>query len=348
MGLAFAVILPIMAWQWWQGSIEAERTKAIALSVAEMEEASLAGDLSEAFLAAEAARTMAIQSAIEPPGGLDRLTQRRDELARAEVTAQLDRLPDQPAQQGLQQAQAIADRVASDPALDALKARSEHAISEAAQRWTDLQLTRAEAALGSDNPAEALALAHRLASDLDLAPAAPVAAVRDRLRSFVAKLVETHGIRIEPIDLTPGPLGPPGDAYLSDLRRLIQDGLLQRGYLVAPPDSSLADLWVEAPFRFESSLTEQYGASYLQSPHQTTMIRTELVLEQSGRILWSDYFEARTRVPLPGLSAMESSRLEIGTEASPEIEKRFARDARADLIEKLIVKLRSFPVNRKL
>jgi hypothetical protein len=91
-------------------------------------------------------------------------------------------------------------------------------------------------------------------------------------------------------------------------------------------------------------LIEQYGASYLQSPHQTTLIRTELELDHSGRAVWSNYFEARTRIPLPGLSAMESSRLEIGREVSREIEQRFARDARADLIEKLRVKLGSLPM----
>ncbi len=308
-----------------------------------MEQAEQAGDRSTAFLAADAALTLARQSAIDPPGGLDRLALRRDELARADVSAQLESLANQPPREALNQARAVADRVNSDPALSPLNSRSELAVSEAAQRWTSRQLTQAEAALASGNPASALAFADQLAKDLAPPPASPMASARDRLRSFVAAIVETRGIRIEPIDLTPGPTGPPAETFLSDLRQVIQDGLHRRGYVVAPPNSSLAELWNEAPFRFQTQLTEQYGASYLQSAHQTALIRTELELDHSGQTLWSDYFEARTRVPLPGLSAMESSRLEIGREPSLEIEQRFARDARADLIDKLRVKLGSLP-----
>ncbi|MEW4569878.1 hypothetical protein AB1L88_18590 [Tautonia sp. JC769] len=342
-GMAVVVLMPVMAWRWWQGSIRADRSEAIAQAMARMDQAERLGDPSAAFLAADAALAVARESALEPPGGLDRLIRRRDELAIADVAAQLDALPDRPAREAMEQARAIAERSASDPALGTLMGRAGQALSEAARRWTDEQLGLAQSALAAGNPAEALALSDRLAGDLDRPPAAPVAAARERLRGFVAGLVRSNGILIEPIELTAGPAGSPDDSYRSALRQVIRDACVRHGYLPAPPDSPLAGLWDEAPFRFRTTLTEQYGASYLQSPHQTTLIRTELQLDRSGRTAWSNYFEARTRIPLPGLSALESSRMEIGSEVSREIEHRFARDARADLIEKLQIKLGSLP-----
>jgi hypothetical protein len=73
------------------------------------------------------------------------------------------------------------------------------------------------------------------------------------------------------------------------------------------------------------------------------LIAIDLVLDRDGQAIWKDYFEARTRVPLQGLSAMESSRMVLGSQSSPEIERRLYRDARHDLLTKLLAKLNTLP-----
>lgn len=341
--VAVALIVPVAAWQWWQASVRSDQAEAIDQALADLESAEQAGDLSSAFFEVEAALAIARRSGIDPPGGLEPLVARRDALARSDLAARLAALPSRPPAEALETARLLADRVATDPALEAMRDATNAAVAEAAGRWVDQLLSRAREAEQSGRPAEALALAEQLATGLNRPPTTPVTTHQDRVRSFVADLVARRGTRIEPIDLTPGPTSGPDANDLSEVLRLIRERLLRRGYLVVAPDSPLVELWSSAPFRFRARLVEQAGASYLQSPHQTTLIRADLALERSGQPLWNDYFEARTRVPLPGLSAMEASRLEISRQASPEVEHRLARDARADLIEKLQIKLNNVP-----
>ena len=80
---------PFVAWAWWQGTIRSGHFEDFRQAVASLEEAESRGDLASAFLAAEKARSLATQHEIDPPGGLDRLSARRDDLARRDVDARL-------------------------------------------------------------------------------------------------------------------------------------------------------------------------------------------------------------------------------------------------------------------
>lgn len=342
--VASGVIVPTVAWRWWSGAVRAERVKDFDNTLALIDQAEREEDLSSAFRAAEAALEIAERSGIEPPGGLDPLKARRDGLARTDAAEALDSLPSQPPEQALRQALIIAKRVDADPALSSMSVRVSRAVTEAAARWTDELLDRANEASASGQQAEAMEIFERLASGLDQPPTSPMADQRKRVRQAATALIERYGVRIEPFNLVTGPVSDPQqDDSRNDVLPAIQEALKSRGYLVGSSDSRLADLWSNAPFHLRCGMIEKLGGSYLQSPHRTSLIAIDLVLDRDGQAIWKDYFEARTRVPLQGLSAMESSRMVLGSQSSPEIERRLYRDARHDLLTKLLAKLNTLP-----
>jgi hypothetical protein len=183
----------------------------------------------------------------------------------------------------------------------------------------------------------------RLASGLDSLSDPAASAARDRVRSLAAGLIGRVGARIGPIVVDRrGPV-PSGGLVEADLLPVLAGALADRGYLVTGPDSPLAGLADRSPYRLGASIQEREGATYRQSPNRTTLFTVDLTFDRLGESAWAEHFEARTRVPLAGLSAMEGSRLELASSRSPEVEERLYQDARLDLAEKLRLKLKALP-----
>lgn len=337
------MLVPTSAWWWWSGTVRAERIAALDQTLDQMEKAEIEKDYSSALRASETALEIAERSGIAPPGGIDALRAKRDELARSDADIVLTSLSSTPPDQALRHALAIANRIETEPALSSMSTRVTRAIAEAATRWTDQALDRASEAIESGQQTEAMAHLERLAADLQRPPRAPMAAQFDRVRAAAIALIDRYGAQVEPFELVSGPLSDPEADYRADALPVLQEALKSRGYLIASSSSPLAELWPIAPFRLRCGIVEKTGVSYLQSPHRTSLIAVDLVLDREGEAVWRDYFEARTRVPLQGLSVMESSRMVLGSQPNSEIERRLYRDARTDLLAKLLVKLSSLP-----
>jgi hypothetical protein len=334
---------PLVAWRWWESSARSGHRADLDRALASAEEAEARGDLAAALLALEEAREIASGHGLEPPGGLPGLASRRDELSRLDGEARLEALPSLPPDLAFDEARSLSSRVATDPALADLSGRASRALGSAADRWVDAHLARARQECDAGRPAEAMAELERLASGLDSLSDPAASAARDRVRSFAAGLIGRVGARIGPIVVDRrGPV-PSGGLVEADLLPVLAGALADRGYLVTGPDSPLAGLADRSPYRLGASIQEREGATYRQSPNRTTLFTVDLTFDRLGESAWAEHFEARTRVPLAGLSAMEGSRLELASSRSPEVEERLYQDARLDLAEKLRLKLKALP-----
>ena len=337
------VVGPLVAWQWWRSSARAAHRIELVEILAEAREAELRGDPASAFPLLDEARAIALRHGIEPPGGLSSLVVRRDKLARLDAESRLSGIPGLPPDRALDEASALVGRVSADPALAELAAQAARALASAAGRWADQQLREADRAIASGRPAEAMAEAERVASRLDGLPLGVAEEALGRVRSFAAGLIGRRGARIGPVVSRRSPSAPSSGPIESEVVPILAEALADHGYLLLEGDSPLADLEGHAPFRLGVTIVEQAGARYQQSPNLTTCFAVDLTLERPGERAWADHIEARTNVPLPGLAAMEGSRLALASRRSPEIEARFREDALAGLADKLRLKLKGVP-----
>ncbi|QDV33015.1 zinc ribbon domain-containing protein [Tautonia plasticadhaerens] len=334
---------PLVAWQWWESSIRSARRAELAGALAEAGEAERGGDPASALLLLERASSIALRHGLEPPGGRSALVVRRDEQARLAAESRLATLPGLPPDLALDEAKALFDRVMADPALADLAGPASRALTSAADRWADCRLEQADRARASGRSAEALAEAGRVDDGLDRLPRGVAEGARDRVRSFAAALIELKGARVGPIVVRVAPSAPSGGPIEGEVAAILARGLADRGYLLLPDDSTIAGLAGTPPFRLGATIVEREGARYQHSPNRTTCFAVDLALDRLGSDAWAEHVEARTRVPLPGLAAMEGSRLALATDRSPEVEARFRRDALEELADRLRLKLKGLP-----
>jgi hypothetical protein len=299
--------------------------------------------LAAALLALEAALNIASKHVLEPPAGLTGLSSRRDELARLDAEARLEAIPSLPPDRAFDEARSLASRIATDPALADLSSRASRVIGSAADCWVDAHLSRARLECEAGRPAEAMAELERLSIGLQRLSDPAVSASRDRVRSFAAELIGRVGARIGPVVVDRRGPSSAGSSIEAELLPILAGTLIRRGYLLVGPDSPLAGLSDRSPYQLEASILEQEGSTYRQSPNRTTMFSVDLTFDRLGKSVWTEHFEARTRVPLAGLSALEGSRLELASRRDSEAEARLYQDARLDLVDKLRLKLKALP-----
>jgi hypothetical protein len=341
-GLVLGMIAGLLLTSW--AGRRSEHRREIRAALSEADRATASGDPAAAFNALETALRLCRTRRIDPPGGLNGLIDRRDAASRAEASARLDRLAAAPLNPdaALGESLTLWQRCASDPALADLAPRADAAARTARDRWLAGHLAEGRALLAQDLAADALALAGRLARSAREMPPAFDTEIRPEIDAFAREIVALAGavadLRIDcGWDLPDLPPHKPDD--IPRLHRALES----RGYLLPPADSPFRPLWDTAPYRLTLEIHEGPGVRYLQSPHRVTQIEAVLQLDRRDASPWLAGIQARTRVPVQGLGALEASRLGLGSHPDPEVERRLYADARADFAAKLDRELSRLP-----
>ena len=118
--------------------------------------------------------------------------------------------------------------------------------------------------------------------------------------------------------------------------RCCSDALRKAGYLPRPTTPSWDDLWSTlAPCHLTVEVRERQDDTYLQSLNRLSQLESSVTLSVRGQKVWHETHNARTQIPMPGLSAYQASRLAVGSHRSPEFERLLYENARANLIDRL-------------
>jgi hypothetical protein len=325
----------------WKGR-QAQLRRGVDDRVAASEALEKQGRLGLALKKVDEALVVARDHSITPSAGIDALRVRRDGLARRLVDAQLDALLDDGSDSSLADALDLLARVDRDPALESLKNEVRERFGRIRDRWAEVHLAQARAALDAGRFGEVLALGEAMTMRVAAFPPGTAADVPEEIRSLAGRVIGRAGVVILPIQ---GRflLGSAA-SYDTALRPLVADSLRRSGYLAPPASSPFLPLWgTLAPYRLTVTIEERQTTPYLQTPHRSSEIETSLTLSRGGSPVWSERLTVRTRVPLPMASSVDLRRFSVRTKRDPEIERRLYDDARAVLVEKLVQRLQGLP-----
>jgi hypothetical protein len=325
-----------------QGRARAERDRQLSAHLTAADSAEASGRTEDALAELNAALGLARAEA-GPRPKLQSIQDRRDSAARRGISERLQRLGSVEPGQAVEACRILLDQAQRDPALAELEPEIRTALDRARARRADIEVATAEAAWQRQQVESALAACERaLATSAELAPsqARRVAAATTAVATAIAQrwgviLPAVHG-RFR--------FGSTA-SYKAWLVPLLADGLRRKGFAPQPAASPLREIWEQnAPYRLTLELAEDQGPNYLQSVHSTTQIHGRLgVVTREGSVLWETPFSARTRVPIPGLTAFEAGHLGASQRRDRAIERRLYDDALSVLKEQFAVKVRNFP-----
>jgi hypothetical protein len=323
----------------WHSADEDALAKMLDTSV----EAEKAGRLGDALVEVQSALARASRMK-PPPTCLDALKQRRDVLSVREVEAQLARLDGASGDlaTAVGRALTLQARAVRDPALGGLATSIEATLERLRQAWAEADAVEAAKAFDEGRLDRAMELCERQHRTADELPAASRRRSQAEAAALARRVIERHGIIVEPVKGA-FTLGSP-DSYATLLRPVLLDGLRLRGYLPRPARPVWPEIWTDAaPFRITFDVVEHQDETYLQSPNRVSRIDGKLALARGGSAFWHDAPGAHTQVPLPGLPAYQASRMAVSAHRSPDFERLLYDNARAGLAERIGIALRNVP-----
>ncbi|CAN5871400.1 hypothetical protein BH23PLA1_BH23PLA1_11240 [soil metagenome] len=342
--LAVVLLVPTLAGCWIRAQSRLESWQALTAALDEADEAERLGWIDQAYGAVESAVLLAAARRIEPPGGLPALLHRRAELSRRDLEARLETLEALDPDLALGEALTLRERARRDPAPPALIDRVEAALIKARDRWLSADRSQLRTLLEEGRHAEALTAAERMLRRSEALPTGIEDRARDEIWALAMEVVDRAAVAIPPIE----PDAPLlfDRCYDEDLRPQLVEVLKRAGYLIRPTSSPFLGLWDKAPYRLTIDvIKERWGPGYLQSAHRSTQIEIGVSLRHRDdpEPVWRDYIAARTRSSPRAPEATQAIRLGLGVRRNPTIERLLYDDARDDLLEKLLTKLRSLP-----
>ncbi len=339
---AAVVVLALLATLLIRTRIRSEREHEVTTLIESAENAAAAGRFEVAVFESEAA--LARLKGFEPVDS-DRtkeLRGKRDEFARREVQARLERIASVEPGAAVGACLTMLERSRADPAIRGLSAAIQEALEASRLRLAEAELTRGRQLLGAAKPAEAFEVGDAVARLVDLLPVGARPGIRDRADALLRDVVAAHGavpFRLQG-QYTLGSI----ENYQGQLTPIAVEALRRKGYFPPPPRTTRRDLWDRhAPYLLRFELRESQTGYYLQSRDRTTQIEAVAGLGRSGRDLWVGNLTARTTVPLPNLPAYLASRIAVSDRRDPEVERRLYDDAFGQLRDQFGMKLRGLP-----
>jgi hypothetical protein len=293
------------------------------------------GRLGLALVDLDAALELA-RSVGAPPGfPIDEERRHRADLARREVEGLLDGLVrTRPESYPLRDWLNLVARVGKDTDLAPLKSRIGTAFRESVRRQAATELATARRESDAGRVVASLQACDRIAKLLPHMGTDAESGVRREAEELVVRLVEAHGVALET---------PRGDfvlgsyeTYRSRLVPVLAEDLEAKGYLPYRDKSPWKSAWQKAMYLLRLEVSERLEGNYLSSENRLTRIEARLILTlaSSRKVVWQTIPTARTSVPVPGLTAYQSSRLAVGPARSAEFERVLYDNARAQIDEK--------------
>lgn len=325
----------------------------LAVLLESSREAEKAGRLGEALYEIEGALSVA-RALRPPPSNLEELNRRRDTLALREAKAQVAALASVSSGTAADPARAVGTaltllaRAAKDPALSGLVDAIRLELDRHRESWSRADMLSAAQALEEGNPSGALQLCRRAFDTARALDSAPRKDLLDEAEALARRVIERHGVVIQP-PKGHFTLGSP-KSYAELLNPLITSALVGQGYVLRTGGSGTAwdELWNStAPYRVTLDVTERQDDTYLSSPSRLTHIDAKLILWRKQTPLWSQSPNAASQVPLPGLPAYLASRVAATDKRNLECERLLYEDARSSLIGRLGENLRHLPGCRR-
>lgn len=323
------------------------RAQVRAGQVAEM--ASLSQDLADALQIGDDekavhAATAALDRADLPwePTEAAEFRERRHRSLRRLGERRLDDLTTPATGAAIVEALGSLNRLGAEPGLEGLAADLRERIAAASLDRFAGEFRAIDAAIDDGRAVVAVDAVVRLLAEVRGLPSWAAEGVAERAYDRARRIAERFGAAVDPIDGRFW-IGSPA-AYEESCRPVLIDSLRRRGYAAEPDEATLRAIWKESsPYRLSLRIEEQPGPAYLQSANRTTLIDAQLVLKRPGDTEWQQRFRVGTTVPLPGLKAMEATRLSIGSTADTEAQRRMHDNAFGSLLNQLGRACRGLP-----
>jgi hypothetical protein len=273
---------------------------------------------------------------------LEELKARRQDLARRDAEAVLDRLIRQdPGPASLGDWLNLSERARRDPDLAPLRLRIHEPFQATVRRQVDSQVAAARKAFESGQVVASLQASDRIAKLLPHLDPDSRQGARRATEGLVTRLMETHGVVVE---------APQGDflfgsqaSYVADMLPVLLQGLEAKNYLPNRSESPWHDLWKHARYHLRLEISEQYERNYLATENRLTRINARLSLTSGGNLIWHAVPTALTKVPLPNLPAYLSSRLASSPKRRDDLERLLYDNARGQILEKFSYHLMHMP-----
>jgi hypothetical protein len=331
-----------------RSSWRSAKAEQLAKMIESSREAEASGRLDHALAAMEGALAFARRSGPELTP-LDALQARRDGLARREAEALLARLESDGAcvdpARSVGEVLTLLERTRRDRVLAGLEDRVHVALDHLRLRWAEADAKAAREALEAGDPVVAMDLCERLARTASALSTAPRKHWHAEADALARQIIERHGAVIEPVRGQFSLGSPP--VYAALLRPVLSDALRRAGYLPRPATPSWDDLWSTlAPCHLTVEVRERQEDTYLQSFNRLSQLESTVTLSVQGQKVWHETHNARTQIPMPGLSAYQASRLAVGSHRSPDFERLLYENARGNLIDRLGANVRNLPARR--
>lgn len=254
---------------------------------------------------------------------------RRVELARREAQVALDRISDDhhdpyPLGEWL----TLIERAKKDPDLEPIRPKIEQGFHASVRAQSTIELDGARRHLQAGRFADAMNACDRIAALLPHLPKDARDEIRRTTVELVDGLVTTHGVALQTRrgDFVFGSF----ESYRAHLVPVLSKALEAKGYLPYRETSPWKSAWQRAAYHLQLDVSEHLEGNYLSSNNRLTRIEAHLTLSTGGRIVWEPRPTVRTAVPVPGLSAYNSSRLAVGVR-SDELERALYDNARSQI-----------------
>ncbi len=292
------------------------------------------GQLGEALVELDTALDLARAAGTTIQFPMEEERQHRTELARREVQGTIDRLSrDASIPFPLGDWLTLRARSNKDPDLATLKAPVLEEFHRSLKRRCGAELETARRERNAGQVLESLHACDRIAKLLPHLPSDAEPAVRRDAEALVVRLVEAHGVTIETAKTGDFVFGS-FENYLARLLPILLKSLENKGYLPYRDTSPWKSAWQKAPYHLRLEVSERQVGNYLSSQNRLSRIEAHLILTSPKRLVWETRPTAQTRVPLPGQTAYESSRIAVSSARIEEFERRLYENARSQIDEK--------------
>jgi len=342
LGVAAAGMVVISLVRHWESRSRAAHARSIQALVEASTEHQRGGRFDRAVLELDTAIALCAGGTDADQATLRELQNRRGPLARRDAEACMKRLEEfRSGPFPLGDWLNLIARTETDGDLEPIRPAVRGTFQKLGSQAAEQALAAALAALSEGAPARALGHCEWIAGLLRHLDEPNRRRIRDLADDVIGRLVEGHGVLVEPIGGEWLSLGSSFNA--TTLLPKLHAALEAKGYLPPPEASGWRERWQTAPYRLSLQLQEHQEGHYLSTENRLTRVEALLSFAFRGNLLWSSTPTARTRVPLPHLPAYLASRVALSTARLEELERLLRDDAREQITEKLEFALQQLP-----